>query len=318
LTIASIREKLGVIPPVPFVARIRFALMLTRRQFAIASGGLLAAPFVTAADPAPEFSFALITDNHLGKPGADYVKRMQLAVAEINDSKAAFTVFCGDLVDRGEVEANQKRYDEWLEIAKSLKRDWTAVPGNHDPVEKFKKQIRKETDSILDYKNYRVIAFADAEPNPGHLGVVSEEQLKWLKERLDQSKKQDRRVVLAAHVIHHANAHPDVGWYIKEKSIRAAFGKLLMDHRQIVAFFAGHAHCGMRGWSDTAHGIHEVILPCSSYNVDRKLDAAPGFAVRDFRPAWVQVDVHPKKLVLNYKPIGAAMAAAKELMLNDA
>src|SRR5262245_53403658 len=83
--------------------------MLTRRQFAAASAGLLTGS-LTLARATPTFSFALITDTHLGKPGADYVTRMRNAVAEINASPAAFTVFCGDLVDRGEVEANQKRY----------------------------------------------------------------------------------------------------------------------------------------------------------------------------------------------------------------
>ena len=75
---------------------------------------LLAAPPAAAAD-APLFSFALVTDTHLGKPGADYVKRMATAVTEINAASVEFTVFCGDLVDRGEVEANQNRYAEWLE-----------------------------------------------------------------------------------------------------------------------------------------------------------------------------------------------------------
>jgi hypothetical protein len=71
----------------------------------------------------------------------------------------------------------------------------------------------------------------------------------------------------------------------------------------------------MRGWNDTAHGMHEVILPCASYNIDRKLDKAPGFAVSEFRPAWTRVDVYPTKLVLNIKPVGAEVAANKELSL---
>ena len=48
---------------------------------------------------------------------------------------------------------------------------------------------------------------------------------------------------------------------------------------------------------------------------DRKLDTAPGFAVREFRPAWTRVDVFPTKLVLNIKPVGAEVAATKELPL---
>jgi predicted phosphodiesterase len=286
--------------------------MLSRRQFLVSASGLIAGPIV-AADPMPDFSFALVTDTHLGKPGADYVKRMATAVAEINASPAAFTIFVGDLVDRGEEAARQKLYPQWVELAKSLKKEWTAVPGNHDPIEQFTKHIRNQTDSILDYKGYRVVCFADAEPNPGHLGVVTEAQLKWLQARLTEAK--NKRVILAAHVIYHENKHPDVGWYVKEKASREPLGQLLAANKQIVAFFAGHHHCGMRGWDDTAHGIHEVILPCASYNNDRKLDKAPGFAIREFRPAWVRVDVFGNKLLLNYKPIGAEIATSKELVL---
>ena len=55
--------------------------MLTRRQFAAASAGLFAAS-LARAESAPAFSFALITDTHLGKSGADYSKRMADAVTE--------------------------------------------------------------------------------------------------------------------------------------------------------------------------------------------------------------------------------------------
>jgi 3',5'-cyclic AMP phosphodiesterase CpdA len=129
---------------------------------------------------------------------------MRSAVAEVNASPAAFTVFCGDLVDKGEAEANQKRYGEWLDIARGLKNEFTAVPGNHDPAALFTKHIRKETESVLDCKDYRILCFADAEPNPGHLGIVTEGQMKWLQARLDEAKKKDQRVILAAHVIYHA------------------------------------------------------------------------------------------------------------------
>jgi hypothetical protein len=285
--------------------------MLSRRQFLAAGAGLAATPLL--ADATPDFSFALVTDTHLGKPGGDYVKRMSDAVAEINASPAAFTVFCGDLVDHGEEQFQQKLYGKWMDLAKGLKAEWRAVPGNHDPIAQFKKHVNPETDAVLDYKGYRVLTFADAEPNPGHLGVVTEDQVKWLQARLDEAK--GKRVILAAHVIYHENKSPDVGWYIKAPAVREAFGKLLAANKQVVAFFGGHLHCGMRGWSDTAHGIHEVVLPCVSYNNDRKLDKAPGFAVREFRPAWVRVDVFGDKLVLNYKPVGAAVAAAKELAL---
>ncbi|MFO0806746.1 MAG: hypothetical protein U0791_26875 [Gemmataceae bacterium] len=57
--------------------------LLTRRDFVAGTAALLVAPPAAAVD-APLFSFALVTDTHLGKPGADYVKRMATAVTEIN------------------------------------------------------------------------------------------------------------------------------------------------------------------------------------------------------------------------------------------
>jgi Icc-related predicted phosphoesterase len=290
-------------------------LKLSRRAFLASGTAAAVAPFILAADAdRPAFSFALVTDTHLGKPGADYVKRMRQAVEEINAAPAEFTIFCGDLVDNGQQEERQKLYPTWLEIAKSLNKDWRAVPGNHDPAEMFKKHINKSTENELEFKNWRFITFADAEPNPGHMGVVTPEQLTWLRDRLKDADKKKQRVVLCAHVIYHENKSPDVGWYIKTG--RAEFGKVLEANEHITAMFGGHLHCGMRGWSDTFHGIHEVILPCVSYNNDRKLDKAPGFAVKEFRPAWVLVEVFEKKLILKYKPVGAEVAMAKELSLD--
>ena len=287
--------------------------LLTRRGFLAGSAsGLLTARIFAAQPRKSDFSFALVTDTHLGKsPG--YIKRMQDAVAEVNASPAQFTIFCGDLVDSGQLEERQKLYPEWVEMAKGLKKEFRAVPGNHDPIEMFKKHVNKDAENVIDFKNYRILTFADAEPNPGHLGVVTPEQLKWLQARVDEANKKDQRVILVAHVIHHENKHPDVGWYIKTG--RAEFGKFLEANKSIVAFFGGHFHCGMRGWSDTYHGIHEVILPCLSYNNNRKLEAAPGFAVNEFRPAWVQADVFGDQLLLKYKPVGAEVAVEKSLAL---
>lgn len=288
--------------------------ILSRRDFLASSAIAALAPVGFAADAdKPAFSFALVTDTHLGKSGADYVKRMQQAVEEINAAPAEFTIFCGDLVDNGQEETRQKLYPQWIEIAKGLKKEWRAVPGNHDPAAMFTKHIAKSTENELDCRNWRFITFADAEPNPGHMGVVTPEQLAWLKDRLADADKKKQRVVLCAHVIYHENKHPDVGWYIKTG--REEFGKVLAANKHIAAMFGGHLHCGMRGWSDTFHGIHEVILPCVSYNNNRKLDKVDGFALKEFRPAWVLVEVFEKKLVLKYKPVGGEVAVTKELPL---
>lgn len=286
--------------------------MLDRRSFLATTAGVLASPLF-ADERKPDLVVALVTDSHLGKPGADYVKRLRDTVAEINASPAAFTFFCGDLVDKGETAAGQKLYPIWLEIAKTLKNGYRAVPGNHDPREMFTRHLAPKTDDSVVHKGYRFVSFANAEPNPGHMGVVTPEQLKTLGSEFAEAGKKGERVVLIAHVAYHENKHPDVGWYIKEG--RAEFTKLLEANKQIITHFSGHLHCGMRGWSDTAHGVHEVVLPCVSYNTDRKLDTAPGFAVKEFRPAWVLAEFYSDALVLKYKPVGAEIATSKSLPL---
>jgi len=286
------------------------ATTLTRRQFLGAAGASAIALSCPAADaPKPEFTFALATDTHLGRATNDD-KAMQRLVEEINDSGAAFTLFCGDLVDKGHIEENQKRYPAWVDIAKGLKKDWFAVPGNHDPDEQFAKHIRKDIDHAFDHKGLAFVCFRNAEPNPGHLGVITPEQHQWLGERFEAAAKKGQRVVLAAHVIYHENKAPDVGWYVKKG--REEFGKLLQAHKHVGAFVAGHFHCGFRGWDDT-FGVHEVILPAASYNRDRGLAKAPGYSLNEFRPGWVKAEVFADRMLLHYKPLRADVSVAKEL-----
>jgi 3',5'-cyclic AMP phosphodiesterase CpdA len=248
----------------------------------------------------PEFSFALITDTHLGRRGVNWEGQMRRSVEEVNRSAAELCLFCGDLVDCGEKPENEKHYPVWLEIAKGLKAPYVAVPGNHDPVEMFRKHIHKETDTSHLHKGFRFVCFRDAEPNPGHDGIITPEQLQWLKRELAEADRKSQRVILMAHVIFHHNQHPDIGWYIKQG--REEFAKLLAANKQVLAFFAGHFHCGLRGWDDT-HGVQEVVLPANSWNANRGLQKAPGYALQEFRPGWTLVDVYADKLLVHYRPV---------------
>jgi predicted MPP superfamily phosphohydrolase len=283
---------------------------LNRRHFlGVAASGVAGLAF--AAEPArrPEFTFALATDTHLGRQAGDD-ERLQQLVTEINASAAQFTLFCGDLVDNGQAEGKEKQYTIWKEIVKGLKQDYFAIPGNHDPDPLFLKHIAEKTDFAFEQKGFRFVCFRNAEPNPGHDGVVTPEQLQWLQARLDEAREKDQRVVLASHVAYHENKHPDVGWYVKKG--REEFGKLLQTHKQIVASLTGHFHSGLRGWDDTA-GIHEVVLPSASWNADRGLSSAPGYSLKEFRAGWVLAEMFADQLVLHYRPLGAEPAASKEL-----
>lgn len=290
---------------------------LSRREFLAVSGTGIAASAglraVCADDVAmrPKFTFALITDTHLGRSAAEE-RNLPKIVAEVNQSDAAFTMFCGDLVDNGQKPENEGRYATWMETAKNLKRDWFAVPGNHDPDALFVKHVRPETDFAFDHEGVSFICFRNAQPNPGHDGIVTPEQFKWLDARLADAKRKGQRVILVAHLIYHKNQHPDVGWYIKEG--REEFGRLLENNEHVVAFLAGHFHCGFRGWDDSS-GVHEIILPSASWNANRGLAKAPGYSLNEFRIGHMLCDVFSDKLRLRYKPLGAEVAATQECRL---
>jgi 3',5'-cyclic AMP phosphodiesterase CpdA len=300
--------------------------MISRREIltgaAAAAGAMLIHNIAKAADDDAAksdgnkpFTFALMSDTHLGRNGEGPAKQMKHAVEEINASPAELIIFTGDLVNAGEVDANEKHYPEWLDIAGGWKKPWHAVPGNHDPVAKFVKRIGVETDRIVDVPSapYRFVFFRDALPNPEHQGAVLDEQLNWLQAQIDGAAHDNRRVFLVSHIIYHKNEKPDVGWMIRDN--REAFTDFLKQNaKQVDAFFAGHFHSGLRGWDDT-FGIHEIVLPSACWNFDgKRLRGAPGYTFDEDRPGWVLAEVRgPGQIKLSYKPIGADVSVVKEL-----
>ena len=135
---------------------------LNRRSFvSLAASGVawLWRPWQTRAEegPKPLLTVALPSDTHLGRTKEKDVELMRRAVEEINASAAECTIFCGDLVNGGEHPEHERRYPEWLELAKQLKRDHFAVPGNHDPDALFLKHVRKETDYSFSLQDHRFV-----------------------------------------------------------------------------------------------------------------------------------------------------------------
>ncbi|HUT32848.1 MAG TPA: metallophosphoesterase [Planctomycetota bacterium] len=279
---------------------------MERRTFLSCLGALplaIRAAAQAAEDAAkPLFEFAVVSDTHLGKGGSETpAKVLAQAVEEINASPAEFTLFLGDLVDSG--AKNEAQYPKWLEVAKGLKKPFYAIPGNHDPAEFFRKYVRAETDYAFDHKGFRFVLFNDSEPTT-HDGVVTPEQLKWLAAQVDDAAAKKLRVVLCAHIAAHPNKHPDVGWWVRKGEKELAALLLAKGGDPLVAFLTGHFHCGLRGWSDRG-GVHEIVFPALAWNGDRKLEAAPGFTIREHRKGYVLVEVRANELRLRYKPLGA-------------
>jgi hypothetical protein len=287
------------------------------RYVALASGGLaLRLPELVAAEQADRATFALVSDTHLGRTGTEDLEYYKRAITEINATGVALTVFCGDLVNSGETKGNQKHYPEWKRLADTLTSPWMAIPGNHDPVEQFKKHIASETDAIVDLPPYRLICFADAKPNPAHDGIVTSEQVKWIDGQIKEAKGKGLRSILISHITHHENKSPNRGWKIEDG--REIFGEMLAANAaDVPVFFAGHFHFGLHGWQDAVGGASsktaQIVLPSASWNRDGHLKKHVDLIVEDYRPAYVIADGTRDKITLRFKPIGAEVTTTREI-----
>jgi len=292
-------------------------MRITRRTFlagtATAGAALWAggAEALRAAAGRPDLVFAIVSDTHLGRPGPeDPVQGLKDAVAEINASPAAFTLFLGDLVDKG--KDHEPLYPEWAKLAKGLARPWHAVPGNHDPEPFFRRYVQPQTETALEAGGVRFVLFQSTDTE-SHDGSVTPERMKWIAEQVAEAAARRQPVILGTHIPRHPNAKPDSGWYIRtpqkefEDLLRARAGT-------VAALFAGHLHYGLRGWDDVA-GVQEVAVPSLCWNKARDLSQAPGYAMKEAPRGYVLASLSAGRMTLRYKALGAEGGQTRALDL---
>lgn len=288
----------------------------TRREFTIAlgaTGASLCLPHAArAAAGRKRFEFAIIADSHIQARNQE-MRALTTAVDEINASEAAFTVCLGDLVNVG--ADNPDRYPEWRAAVDRLSKPWHAVPGNHDPVELFRKHVQDKTDFTVDADGVRLVLFQNSRTD-SHKGFLTPEQLPWIDAAVAEADAAGRRSILCCHVPAHRNVSPDRGYFLDDANGGTEFAGLLERRRKsILAVFSGHNHCGLRGWDD--RGVPEVIVTAlGGVGNKRDLSKAPGWHLgpQGSQPnGYTQVAVHEAAVVIRYKPVGAEVIGEREL-----
>lgn len=284
---------------------------LNRRQMlavtAVGSTQLCMSHQLFAADYLDVLSFIIVSDTHLGrKDNASAEQNWRNAIDEINQQPGEFVLHLGDVVDA----AREAQYPIYVETRKLLKKPIHEIPGNHDPVDLFKKYVAKETDRSIDYGSVRFVLFNNAHPD-AHNGFITGDQLEWLETQFAGAAKKDLRIVVCCHVPIHTNKHPDRGWYVKPADGQDTFYELQSRYAdRILAIMHGHFHNGIRGWRDRGQMV-ETLCPSICYNQDRGLaeriaaGEATGFFVDELRPGYVLAELGKGKLTLRYKPLGA-------------
>ncbi|MGF7218371.1 outer membrane protein assembly factor BamB/Icc-related predicted phosphoesterase [Spirosoma lacussanchae] len=144
--------------------------------------------------------FAFVTDTHVGAP-ATAAEDLQRTVSDINAlPDLDFVVITGDITDFGtEQELNQVK-----QILDKLTRKWYLFPGNHDTkwsengCNRFRQVFGAER-FVFDYGKYRFIGCGSGPNMRMSPGLVSREDVLWLRSETEKLAGTDRPVIFMNH-----------------------------------------------------------------------------------------------------------------------
>jgi outer membrane protein assembly factor BamB/predicted MPP superfamily phosphohydrolase len=148
---------------------------------------------------AQSFTFAFLSDTHIGSNNAD--EDLRRTIRNINaDASIAFVVITGDITEFGS--------DNELLLAKqildSLNKPWYIIPGNHDSnwsesgSNSFKRIFGAETFSFI-HNNYLFLGTASGPNMRMSPGQVPREHIVWLDSLLTHMKDPQMPVVFLNH-----------------------------------------------------------------------------------------------------------------------
>jgi len=186
--------------------------VLTSRTFG-------AAP--TTAEAAGDFSFAQISDSHIGfskEVNKDVTGTLQLAIDRVNAmrTRPEFLIHTGDITHLAK-PAEFDAVDQILRRAKVQRSFY--VPGEHDMftddgktyLDRYGKGTRGMGWHSFDFKGVHFIGLVNvANLKPGGLGVLGSDQLAWLKKDVE-GLGSSTPIVVYAHVPLWA-VYPKWGW----------------------------------------------------------------------------------------------------------
>jgi Icc-related predicted phosphoesterase len=287
----------------------------TRREAlsVIAGGVTLAfspACLANSKRPLSKLKFLVASDTHLGyQNSASAEKRWIQAAAELKSATGDLVLHLGDIVDGG----REEQYEVYLREREKIGKPVYEIPGNHDPLDMFRKHIRKQVDVAVDHEWLKFVLVGNARTD-SHDGFLTDAQLQWIESQCVAATKQHQYVILCLHVPVHSNRHPDRGWHVKPEHGQTKLYDIIERYKQqIVAMIHGHFHNGIRGWKDDG-GIHEICMPAVLYNLDRGLEKqkAAGYNPLEFRPGYTKVTIDKGLMKLDYKPLGADVSINKK------
>jgi 3',5'-cyclic AMP phosphodiesterase CpdA len=248
---------------------------LTRRQFLVASAGILAVRPAVAADADPH-RVALLSDSHIPEKPDEVARecnmtdRLRQVVAEVArlDPKPACCVIDGDLAYKTGTAAEYALFGKLIEPVREAGIPLHLGLGNHDHFGRFAEGLDRlrPKDRPVDGKQVLVVELERAnlfvldsfDPKNTVGGILGAAQRKWLAAALDARK--DRPAVVFAH--HNLQFEADKNGKYNGLADSTELWPLLKDRPQVKAYVFGHSHTWKLAEKD---GIHLINLPAIGY-----------------------------------------------------
>ena len=270
---------------------------LSRREFILASGGMLLWQAGVRAEGFSPLCISQICDPQLGFGGYDHDKEsFRLAVAQINVLKPDFVVICGDLVNDA---SSDEAIADFLAIKAGLTAPCLCAPGNHDigneptsqTLARYRKRIGPDYLTV-ESKGFQVVV-VNTQLWKSPLEGESGRHEAWVRATLKSARENQRPVIVVGHYPLYVNEPCEGDEYFSLPPAKRAELLDLYEDSGVVAILSGHTH---RQCLHNHKGMALITSAACSRNFDT---AALGYR-------HVCGGLVPRRITYEYLPIKGA------------
>jgi len=208
-----------------------------------------------AAGCGKQWSFAVVGDNRSDSAHERAPEVFSRIIGAINETDADLLIHLGDLIRGACLTAGETRrqFADVSSILGGARARLLVVPGNHDmngaaADAEFERAFGK-TPWVRAHKGWTLIGLSTEQP--ASRGLITGEQLRWLRERLAERRKKGRTVVFM-----HRPVRPTPAPGGRFRSIPQPGLHRIFVEQGVNAVFAGHEH---HFHSETRDGVLYVI-----------------------------------------------------------
>lgn len=195
--------------------------------------------------------------------------RFEIAVNKINKLNPDFVLVCGDLVDR----ANEKSFNDFLEIKEKFKVPCFLAPGNHDvgnePNSKSLNFYREKIGEDYFVKEFQNFALVVANSQLWKVEVENESRKHndWFHETVEKLNSKNSKIFVGMHFpFFIENPAEEENYYNFPKAKRLEILEFLSQNN-VKAVFSGHAH---KTIFNEYKGIKLAATETTSRNFDKR------------------------------------------------